>query len=594
MADDRYRRVSTNTTPPLPGAKRAAAAARQPGPDPLVELARLIGQNETPARDSSRAARWRDEREALGQRIAQRGQGTSSQPTPGQTVQRRPAAPSQPTPDQAVQRRPAAPSQQAPDQTVQRRQVTPPQLAPDQTVQRRQAMPSQPAPEPSVEEGPQYERYPDQRYDGYTEPAAPSQVRSQTRVGHPHDIVPPDLSDPYRTDAGWRASRPKERTARPEQERTARPDRGAAHPAAPGGDARRPAARAPAQARESMPPAASDGARSRSPTTADYSRHEPAAEQAHEAERADESAAYGDAQAVADELGADAEPERYDETDAYVYDSEPRSRKLWAAVAILALAVIGTAGAYTYRLMVGGEEQQQSPPPVIRADTSPKKIASATQQNSNDKQIQERFGAGSAGERLVSREEQPLAIKDPNARTLVPETPPALSAPVTTAPSNARPFPTPGGAASEPKKIRTVTIRPEGDSGSTAASRAGAPAAAVPAVPVPAKAARPAAPASSGNTQTAVVTPQPRPTAHNYVVQISAQRSQADAEASFRVMQAKYPSVLGGRQPIIRRKESSKGVYYGTQVGPFASRGDAIQLCEELKAAGGNCFVQRN
>ena len=59
-------------------------------------------------------------------------------------------------------------------------------------------------------------------------------------------------------------------------------------------------------------------------------------------------------------------------------------------------------------------------------------------------------------------------------------------------------------------------------------------------------------------------------------------------------MQAKYPSVLGGRQPIIRRKESSKGVYYGTQVGPFASRGDAIQLCEELKAAGGNCFVQRN
>ncbi|MGA8155693.1 MAG: hypothetical protein WB822_05660, partial [Rhodoplanes sp.] len=88
MADDRYRRVSTNTTPPAPGAKRGAAAARQPGPDPLVELARLIGQNETPARDSSRAARWRDEREALGQRMAQRGQATSSQPTPGQTVQR--------------------------------------------------------------------------------------------------------------------------------------------------------------------------------------------------------------------------------------------------------------------------------------------------------------------------------------------------------------------------------------------------------------------------------------------------------------------------------------------------------------------------
>jgi hypothetical protein len=451
-------------------------------------------------------------------------------------------------------------------------------------MQRRTAAP--PPPEPGAEEGTQYERYPDQRYEGYTEPTAPSQVRGQTRVGHPHDIAPPDLSDPYRTDAGWRASRPKERTARPE--------RGAAYPAASGGDARRPAAEAPVQARESMPPAASDSARSRTPTTADYSRYEPAAERAYGAERADESAAYGDAQAVADELGADAEPERYDETDAYVHDSEPRSRKLWAAVAILAVAVIGTAGAYTYRLMVGGEEQQQSPPPVIRADTSPKKIASATQQNSNDKQIQERFGASGAGERLVSREEQPLAIKDPNARTLVPETPPALSAPVTTEPSNARPFPTPGGAASEPKKIKTVTIRPEGDTGSPAPSRAGAPAAAVPAVPVPASPAPATAPQAPARTQTAVAIPQPRPTAHNYVVQISAQRSQADAEASFRIMQAKYPSVLGGRQPIIRRKESSKGVYYGTQVGPFASRGDAIQLCEELKAAGGNCFVQRN
>jgi cell division septation protein DedD len=239
--------------------------------------------------------------------------------------------------------------------------------------------------------------------------------------------------------------------------------------------------------------------------------------------------------------------------------------------------------------MVGGEEQQQSPPPVIRADTSPKKIASATQQNSNDKQIQERFGASGAGEQLVSREEQPLAIKDPIAQKLVPETPPALSAPVTTEPSNAHPFPTPGGAASAPKKIKTVTIRPEGDTRSTAPSPAGAPAAAVPASPAPATA--PQAPAP---TQTAVVMPQPRPTAHNYVVQISAQRNKADAEASFRIMQAKYPSVLGGRQPIIRRKESSKGVYYGTQVGPFAARGDAIQLCEELKAAGGNCFVQRN
>ena len=177
------------------------------------------------------------------------------------------------------------------------------------------------------------------------------------------------LSDPYRTDVGWRAPRPKQQTARAEQERTARPERGAAYPAASSGDARRPAARAPAQALEVDSAGCERQHAIPNTATADYSRYDPAAERADEGEPADQSAEYGDAQAVADELGA--ESERYDETN-YVYNSEPRGRKLWAAVAILALAVIGTAGAYAYRSMFSGEGQQQSPPPVIHADTSPK------------------------------------------------------------------------------------------------------------------------------------------------------------------------------------------------------------------------------
>ncbi|MGZ8330548.1 MAG: SPOR domain-containing protein [Rhodoplanes sp.] len=28
--------------------------------------------------------------------------------------------------------------------------------------------------------------------------------------------------------------------------------------------------------------------------------------------------------------------------------------------------------------------------------------------------------------------------------------------------------------------------------------------------------------------------------------------------------------------------------------GPFASREEAVQLCESLKSAGGSCFVERN
>jgi hypothetical protein len=78
----------------------------------------------------------------------------------------------------------------------------------------------------------------------------------------------------------------------------------------------------------------------------------------------------------------------------------------------------------------------------------------------------------------------------------------------------------------------------------------------------------------------------------NFFVQIAVQKSEEDAQTTFRFMQAKYPRQLGGRQPIIRRKDLDKGVAYGVQVGPFAVRDEAIQLCESLKSAGGSCMIQ--
>jgi cell division septation protein DedD len=80
-----------------------------------------------------------------------------------------------------------------------------------------------------------------------------------------------------------------------------------------------------------------------------------------------------------------------------------------------------------------------------------------------------------------------------------------------------------------------------------------------------------------------------------YAVQVSSQRNEADARSSFRSLSAKYPSVLGGRNPIIRRADLGKrGVYYRAMVGPFASAEEAAALCSSLKAAGGQCLIQRN
>ncbi len=461
-------------------------------------------------------------------------------------------------------------------------------------------MPAPPAPDDrDAERGTQFERHPDQRYDGYTapKPAASPQARGQAGGAHAWKGAPPDLSDPYSTDAGWRPPpRPKERRAQP--------DNAAAYRPGYGGEAKGPAERTPPRAFEPAPPVAGESRRPQAPAAGHQARYEPAGYEPPGEKAYAQAENSEDARAVAAELGP--QPDRYDEYDAYGYSggdyeagAEPRSPKLWIVAAILGLAVIGTAGAYSYRAMLGGETQETATP-VIRADQSPKKIASVAQPN-GDKQIQERVGDRSAGERVVSREEQPLAIKDPNARALVPEPPPAASVPVSTELGGVQSPGSPTGTTGEPKKVRTVTIRPEGGPPEPSPAPNAPPRATAPAAP--ARAARPPAPASPGEpqqaaparSQTALAAPPPRPSAGNYVVQLSAQKSEGDAQASFRAMQAKYPSVLGGRQAIIRRKEQAgKGVYFGAQVGPFAAREEAVQLCESLKSAGGSCFVERN
>ena len=80
-----------------------------------------------------------------------------------------------------------------------------------------------------------------------------------------------------------------------------------------------------------------------------------------------------------------------------------------------------------------------------------------------------------------------------------------------------------------------------------------------------------------------------------YAVQITSQRSAAEAQASFRELRAKFPNQLGGREPIIRRADlGEKGTFYRALVGPFTSTEQAAELCSGLKAAGGSCIVQRN
>jgi hypothetical protein len=80
-----------------------------------------------------------------------------------------------------------------------------------------------------------------------------------------------------------------------------------------------------------------------------------------------------------------------------------------------------------------------------------------------------------------------------------------------------------------------------------------------------------------------------------YVVQVSSQKSPADAQAAFQSLQRKYASVLGSMKPSIRKVDlPDRGTYYRVRVGSWGSSAEAGAFCAKLKAAGGDCVIARN
>lgn len=79
-----------------------------------------------------------------------------------------------------------------------------------------------------------------------------------------------------------------------------------------------------------------------------------------------------------------------------------------------------------------------------------------------------------------------------------------------------------------------------------------------------------------------------------FVVQLSSQRTADQARTAFRGLQRRF-SVLSSYSPIVQRADlGARGVFHRLQVGKFSSRSEAISLCENLKAAGGDCIVSRS
>ena len=173
-----------------------------------------------------------------------------------------------------------------------------------------------------------------------------------------------------------------------------------------------------------------------------------------------------------------------DEQDYYDEGPQPRRRiGIMAVAAIFMLAVLGTAGAFGYRALFG-PGGTRTPPPVIKADTTPSKVvpSAASDQKPGGKVIYDRVGDRSQDEKLVSREETPVGIKDKPTGIIAP--PQESNGAATAAMQALAGEPN----STEPKKIHTIVIRPDQpDMGLPA------PAAAASSAPPPAVAAAPAA-----------------------------------------------------------------------------------------------------
>jgi hypothetical protein len=355
-------------------------------------------------------------------------------------------------------------------------------------------------------------------------------------------------------------------------------------------------------------------------------------------------------------------------------DLEPRrSRKgLYAAAALIVVGVVGVGAVMSMR---GTPKTADGQPPTIAAATGPTKVepvnpGGAEIPNQN-KQIYERPGDQQSGQtKVVSREEQPVDVQQaarslparvvlpgPGTATATPSTPAAAGNALAQAPAAAVPLAAPAEPAltpvppvpglGEPRRVRTISIRPDGTPappvGGVASYTNGAaplatgsapparPAGIVPsASPAPAPAAAAAAPTAARSSATPVVeapkvqeratVPTPPPSAPlriasapqaaqapaapataavrsgtgDFVVQLAAPGSESEARATFAALQRKYPGQLSGQAPIIRKTELAGGkTVYRLRVGPY-SRDDATSMCTALQSAGGQCFIAKN
>ena len=303
----------------------------------------------------------------------------------------------------------------------------------------------------------------------------------------------------------------------------------------------------------------------------------------------------------------------------------PRSRRpLYATAAVIALGLIGIGSTFAFR----GHGASDGALVEVKAPAGPTKVqaqaaASDSATTASNSTVLDRGANPAPVTRVVTRQEQPVDLKEVAKAPRVVSLSPGGAGQLSGAPAEA------GTVFAEPRKVKTVSVRPDGTIVGSA-TETSAPAAAAPAqsptaqaATPPARSATPKAVARVATTpkppaesaEAAAKTPAPKPVAakpapakvadasashaataasHSgggFVVQLAAPGNEAEAKSVASKLGQKFSGPLEGARVTVQ-KASDKDVYRVRTAS--MSREAAVAACERIKAAGGACFVAKN
>jgi cell division septation protein DedD len=253
--------------------------------------------------------------------------------------------------------------------------------------------------------------------------------------------------------------------------------------------------------------------------------------------------------------------------------------------ALLVFAI--SAGIVWLAHIEAGEMTADRRPPLVKASSVPLKRAPDDPGGST---VAELGGVGDlmreepeqAEEHLLPRPEQPLSPADGDAGSVGSDASAALEALV----SEIR-----RGQVEEDGEVGVGGPNDEASVNFPSPSKP-ADAAAAPVTPLAASSS-PLSPAQSENIDVAALSTRSfeADTGGRFRVQLAAVREEADARRAWEIFQQQLGPFIAGLQPFFERAETSNGVFYRVQIGPFAATAEADRLCAALKKQDASCFV---